>query len=439
MESLAEKSLAELAKLIYDRKIKPSEILEDCIKRIDEREGEVQAFEYLNADAAFETAQSLDDAEWLSWLHGIPIGIKDVMNTHDMPTTMGSPIYKNNRPNRDAAIVSFLRFLGAVVPGKTVSTEFAYFNPGKTRNPHNLKHTPGGSSMGSAASVADNMLPIAIGTQTAGSVIRPAAYCGVCGYKASQAAFSMDGILGLSQTMDSIGFFARDVFDFKFIRSALLANTDEEFNSLELIRNEIYSSYSVDEKPEFRVGVVYTPHWERVSSEQQKAFVEAAKRLDRNGIEVYEIEVDESGGDLTEAHGIVMAFEACRSLLGEWTNHRDLLSDPLKKLIEQGLACTYEEYLTAINCGDIGEGDLYNTFADVDLLMVPSAMGEAPATLDNTGDPLLNRMWTLLRAPSITIPYETGANGLPLALQFIGQRYFDDDLIDQVHQLQRYL
>lgn len=436
---MAEKSLAELAKLIYDRKIKPSEILEDCIKRIDEREGEVQAFEYLNADAAFETAQSLDDAEWLSWLHGIPIGIKDVMNTHDMPTTMGSPIYKNNRPNRDAAIVSFLRFLGAVVPGKTVSTEFAYFNPGKTRNPHNLKHTPGGSSMGSAASVADHMLPIAIGTQTAGSVIRPAAYCGVCGYKASQAAFSMDGILGLSQTMDSIGFFARDVFDFKFIRSALLANTDEEFNSLELIRNEIYGSYNVDEKPEFRVGVVYTPHWERVSSEQQKAFVEAAKRLDRNGIEVYEIEIDESGGDLTEAHRIVMAFEACRSLLGEWTNHRDLLSDPLKKLIEQGLACTYEEYLTAINCGDIGEGDLYNTFADVDLLMVPSAMGEAPATLDNTGDPLLNRMWTLLRAPSITIPYETGANGLPLALQFIGQRYFDDDLIDQVHQLQKYL
>ena len=439
MESLAEKSLAELAKLIYDRKIKPSEILEDCIKRIDEREGEVQAFEYLNADAAFETAQSLDDAEWLSWLHGIPIGVKDVMNTHDMPTTMGSPIYKNNRPNRDAAIVSFLRFLGAVVPGKTVSTEFAYFNPGKTRNPHNMKHTPGGSSMGSAASVADHMLPIAIGTQTAGSVIRPAAYCGVCGYKASQAAFSMDGILGLSQTMDSIGFFARDVFDFKFIRTALLANTDEEFNSLDLIRNDIHGSYNVNEKPEFRVGVVYTPHWERVSSEQQKAFVEAAKRLDRNGIEVYEIEIGEPDGDLTESHEIVMAFEACRSLLGEWTNHSDLLSDPLKNLIEQGLACTYEKYLTAINWGDIGEGALYNTFEHVDLLMAPSAMGEAPASLDNTGDPLLSRMWSLLRAPSITIPYGTGANGLPLALQFIGQRYFDDDLIDQVHQLQRYL
>ena len=436
MESLATKPLVDLAKLIYDREIKPSEILEDCITRIEEREGEVQAFEHLNIDAAFETAKSLDDTEWLSWLHGIPIGVKDVMNTHDMPTTMGSPIYKDNIPNRDAAIVSLLRYSGAVIPGKTVSTEFAYFNPGKTKNPHNLKHTPGGSSMGSAASVADNMLPIAIGTQTAGSVIRPAAYCGVCGYKASQAAFSMDGILGLSQTMDSVGFFARNVLDFKFIQDALFTLADTGFSMFHMIQN--FLDYE-DLKPEIRVGVVFTPHWEQVSREQQTVFTEAVKRLERNGITVRETEVGEQDEDLTDAHESVMAFEASRSLLGEWTLHRDLLSDPLKKLIEQGLACEIDEYVAAIVSGNIGENDLYDTFEHVDILMAPSAMGEAPATLDNTGDPLLSRMWTLLRAPSVTIPYGTGANGLPLALQFIGQRNFDEELIELVYRLQKYL
>ena len=423
MSALNELSLSDACEMINRTEISPREYLSDCLARIHLRESEVLAFTNFDEEMAIERLSKLEAMERKAPLCGIPVGIKDIMNTSDFPTTMGSLIYTDFRPQRDAACVTMCRNSGAVIPGKTETTEFAYYSPGKTRNPHNPMHTPGGSSMGSAAAVADFMLPAALGSQTAGSVIRPAAYCGVVGYKASRGMFSLEGVCGVAQSLDSLGFFVREVNDLKLLRNVFLGTT-----------NPIG-----EQSQTLRIGLVRTPHWSEAEACQRNLLENVCDRLSDNSCEVDEVEIGPSDGALSSAQATVMAYEASRSLAYEYESHRDLLSSQIKDLIESGRSTDFEEYMKARVLSEIWQRNLQRIFESFDVLLTPSAPGEAPPGLHATGDPIFNRMWTLLQVPSITLPAGTGPNGLPLGIQIIGAYNGDDRMISHASKISELL
>ena len=413
-------SLFEASDLIASGAIKPAELLHDCVAQIERYQEQLRAFTTFDRDHLFAQLKAFDSEASRSRLFGIPVGIKDIMETAGLLTTMGSTIYCNYQPERDATIVAMLKTANALVAGKTETTEFAYFSPGKTRNPHHLDHTPGGSSMGSAAAVAKNMLPLALGTQTAGSVIRPAAYCGVAGYKASHGAVSLAGVCGFAQSLDSIGFFVRQVRDLLVVRQALFG-ASMKWQSLPTT---------------LRVGLVKTPHWQLAQPAQRQVVETACNRLAQMGHQISEVQIGPSDGALTEAQMTVMAYEGCRSLSMEYAKFADLLSDPIKQLIENGRTVSLESYQDALNLAALWQQKLVKLFGEVDVLITPSAPGEAPKGLSNTGDPIFSRMWTLLKVPCIHLPFGTGTNGLPLGIQLIGPFNQDDRLISLAHHVE---
>ncbi len=420
MSALNELSLTAVYDRIKTGRASPQELLADCFERIRLREPEVRAFSCLAEENALQQVAEMSAGDGSKPLSGIPVGIKDIMNTAQLPTTMGSPIYADYRPQRDAACVSMCKAAGAVVPGKTVTTEFAYFLPGKTRNPHNTQHTPGGSSMGSAAAVADCMLPFALGTQTAGSVIRPAAYCGVVGYKASHGLFSLEGVTGLAQSLDSLGFFVRDARDLDQLCDVFLGRW----------RSGVEGSTAL------RIGMVRTPHWNQLENYQKKAIEAVCGQLSDLGCELGEVEIGPADGALSEAQATVMAYEASRSLEYEYREQQDQLSPQIIDLIETGRDTTFERYMAARRLSGLWQRKLEDVFENVDLLLAPSASGEAPKGLNATGDPVFSRMWTLLKVPTITLPAGKGPSGLPLGIQLIGARGRDRRLISHARIIQ---
>ena len=421
MSTLNELSATEIAAKIASGQTTAVEVVEACIQRIDEREKEVGAFEHLDRELAITQARSLDRQKVKGPLHGVPLGIKDIIDTLDMPTGWGSPIYAGRRPHWDASCVSISRGAGAVILGKTVTTEFAFFHPGKTANPHNLTHTPGGSSQGSAAAVADRMLPLAFGSQTAGSVTRPAAYCGVIGYKATTTTFDLQGVCGLAATLDTLGFFTRDLRDIALMRSVLVA---DEANP------------PSREETGLRVGFVRTPHWQEVEPCTRELLEKTASNLSDQGANLSEPNFSTSFSELADAHKTVMAFEAARARSHEFNNHRNQMSDVFVGLVETGLAIRFSEYAAAQQLGHRCRQELERVFEDYDVLLAPSAPGEAPRGLSATGDPLFNRMWTLLYVPSVTLPAGSGPNGLPLGVQIIGRHREDTPLIADAEWIQ---
>ncbi len=412
MTKLNEYSLSELAVMIRKEDIRPSELVTACVERIEQRESGVGAFETLDLDQAIDQARHLDKQENRGALHGIPVGVKDIMNTAGMRTTMGSPIYEKYIPDSDATCVYNCRHAGAVIPGKTVTTEFACFKPGKTRNPHNIDHTPGGSSMGSAAAVADYMVPFALGSQTAGSVIRPAAYCGVVGYKSSRGAFYLDGVKGLSQNLDSLGFFVRSVRDLESINSAIMP---------------INYRYPTDNEV-IRVGLVRTPFWNQTCGHTRQLIEDVAVKLANNGHHVEEAEVESDSFELTDAQMVIMAFEMQFSLMREYREHADLLSPQLKKLIETGQRTKHQVYNKALELVWKHQMQTALKFNQFDVFLTPSAPSEAPKGME-TGDPIFNRCWTALGLPCITNPVGFGAQGLPIGIQLVGGYNRDTRLI----------
>ncbi len=419
MTALNELSLRTVSDLINRAEISPNELLADCFARIHLRHREVLAFTYFDEDLSIYQLSQLKESRPAKPLNGIPVGIKDIMDTSDFPTTKGSSIYTDYYPQRDAACVTMCRNAGGVIPGKTETTEFAYFSPGRTRNPHNLSHTPGGSSMGSAAAVADFMLPLALGSQTAASVIRPAAYCGVVGYKASRGMFSLEGVCGLAQSLDSLGFFVRETDDLLLLRNAFFGVTDHDEES----------------SSNLRVGLVKTAHWNEAEPCQREIVESVADRLSRSDCEVEEIQIGPSDGALTIAQATVMAYEASRSLDYEYTMFEELLSLEIKDLIETGQRTSFDDYRNARGLAEVWHRKLGTVFEDFDILLTPSAPGEAPFGLDATGDPIFSRMWTLLQVPSINIPAGIGPNNLPLGIQLIGAYNKDDLLISHAQKV----
>jgi amidase len=388
-------------------------LVQACLDRIAAREGEVQAWTHLDPAQAISEARQRDREAPRGSLHGVPIGVKDVLDTADMPTTYGSRAYEGHRPASDAAAVALARAAGAVVLGKTVSTEFAVWSPGKTRNPHNIAHTPGGSSSGSAAAVADFMVPLAFGTQTAGSIIRPASFCGVVGYKPSFGLVAISGTKVLAPSLDTLGGFARSVADIAWFLGALAERP-------ELVPSDLPAAP--------RIGLYRPAPWTQAAPETVAALDHAAHRLARAGAIVGDRGAYPLFDRLVPMHNTIMVYEAARNLAWERLQRADAVAPRTRDLFTEGAAVTWAAYEAAAAYAAEARMSAPDFFGDFDAVLVPAAPGEAP-TAETTGDSVFNRGWTLLRWPCITVPAMRGTSGLPVGVQLVARPGRDVDLL----------
>jgi amidase len=399
-------SATELAAAIAAGKVQSEALVAACLERIRARDPEVQAWAHLDTTLALKQARERDRQQPRSRLHGLPIGVKDVIDTADMPTEYGSPIYKGHRPASDAACVAQVKELGGVILGKTVSTEFATRHPGKTRNPRNLQHTPGGSSSGSAAAVADLMVPIAFGTQTSSSIIRPAAYCGAVGYKPSFNLINRAGLKFLSESLDTIGVIARTVPDAALLAEELSGCPPAPFDEVKGL------------KP--RIAFCRTPYWSRADRATQTALESAFPVLAHAGARIETVALDGEFETLAEVQLRMSSYEFYRALTHERTRYPKLISTSLMSRILEGGGVTRAQYVEAHAIAARCRARLTDIYRDYDVLLSPSATGEAPRDLSTTGDPVFGLTWTLMHGPAITLPVFTGPNGLPIGAQVTG-------------------
>ena len=408
-------SLKQALHLIETGQNTAEELLMACLEQIEAREPEVGAWQYrLDSHACLAEYRARRSFYENSLLKGLPIGIKDIIDTADMPTEMGSPIHQGRQPVDDAACVALLRQAGGLIIGKTVTTEFAYFKPGKTANPRDLSRTPGGSSSGSAAAVADGMVPVSLGSQTAASVIRPAAYCGTVGYVGTRGEFSLRGIQPLGQSLDSLGLFSRQVEDIELLRSVLLRQPDPLAVTEPLAPRKVLFCRG-DAAGE-------------IDPEMVDALEQTAAILRDQGVTV--IEPDNSAwlGELVTHHGVIMAYEVARNLALE-SGHPDLLSPPLQELIENGLATSRTDYLASLQAVEQIRKELTQRYPDLDAILAPAAPGVAPRGHEGTGAPHMSRPWQAMGLPVVTLPGLTDSQGLPLGIQLVGGAHRDDELL----------
>jgi Asp-tRNA(Asn)/Glu-tRNA(Gln) amidotransferase A subunit family amidase len=390
-------------------------VVRDCLARIEQREADIHAWASVDPELALRRARELDRGSARGPLHGVPIGVKDIIDTADLPTEMGSPIYRDHRPATDAACVALARAAGAVILGKTVTCEFAGMTPGATANPHDVAHTPGGSSSGSGAAVADWMVPAAFGTQTGGSVLRPASYCGVFGFKPTFGAFNRRGVYPAAESLDTIGLMARSLDDLDLLRAVLELRPPS-------------APISLDGPP--RVGLCRTPLWQTAQPETVTAVDDAAARLGRAGALVREVVLPEAFAGLRNAaRETINNYERAAAMAHEWTTHRDLISERLRKRIEIGRTMAHSDYLAALRLGEDCRARLPEVFAGLDVLLAPCVNGEAPRGLGDTGDPGFQAIWTILYTPALTLPTHRGPNGLPVGIQLVAQPHDDACLL----------
>ncbi len=385
-----------------------------CLARIEAREGVLGAWAYLDAEAALARARQLDEGPARGPLHGVPVGIKDVFDTADMPTEMGSPIYAGHRPAADASVVAILRAAGAVIFGKTVTAEFAGMFPGKTTNPFDAARTPGGSSSGSAAAVADGMVPVALGTQTGGSILRPASFCGIIGFKPSFGAISRVGLKIAAESLDTVGILARTVDD-----AALLTDV--------LTGQALAAGGEVPDAP--AIGLCRTFLWETAEPETIEAVEGAAARLKEAGAKLAEVDMPEAFAGLAGARDTINAYERARATAFEWHNHRHDISDKLAATIAKGFETPYDAYIGAIALAEDLRQALDHLFGPNDVLLAPCVPGVAPVGLGSTGDPALQGLWTILHVPTVTLPTHRSGDGLPVGIQLVGRPRDDHRLL----------
>ncbi|MGE4111661.1 MAG: amidase [Burkholderiales bacterium] len=423
-------SAYDAARAIQDGAISAEQLMESCLARVREVDDNVQAWAYLDPEHALERARARDEARKQGMpvgpLHGVPVGIKDIIDTGDMPTEDGTVLHAGRTPVADAALVAALRAAGAVIMGKTVTTELATYSPGKTRNPHNPGHTPGGSSSGSAAAVAAGMVPLSVGSQTNGSVIRPAAYCGVYGYKPSYGLIPRSGVLKQSRALDQIGVFGRTVEDVALIAGQITgfdpADPDTRPRSrLPLLEVAL-------QEPPLPPGIAFirTPAWEQADGETREAFGELVEHL---GDRVEEVELPDSAARAWEWHRTVMEAEMAANYDAEWEHGRDRLSESLRRQLERGRSVSALDYQKALARMAMVREALAEIFSSYDAILTPAATGTAPAGLESTGDPVFCTLWTFCGMPAINLPLMAGANGLPIGVQLVGPRMGDAQLL----------
>jgi Asp-tRNA(Asn)/Glu-tRNA(Gln) amidotransferase A subunit family amidase len=395
-------------------------LMEACLARAAAREPSVHAFAHLDPAQALATARAADAAGCPGRLGGLPVAVKDVIDTADMPTQMNSPIWTGWRPRSDAACVAWTRAEGGVVMGKTVTTEFASRTPGPTANPRGplggtSARTPGGSSSGSAASVADFMAPLAFGTQTAGSIIRPAAYCGIVGYKPSYGTISRIGMKIMADSLDTMGVMARSVADCALFAGALsgrdLGDPDR----------------APGRAP--RVGICRGPTWAAAQPETAVLLDQVAVALSRAGAQVVPRELPAAFNALVEAHPLVMNIESARAIGWELTNHREQVSAALREKLEPALAEPIARYDWAKSVFATCQAAFPAALGELDVLVTPAGPGEAPEGLGWTGDPAFNFVWTSLHVPCVTVPAGVGPAGMPLGIQVVGPRGADEAVL----------
>lgn len=411
-------SATRIRKELAGRSTSARAVLEQSLDVVAAREPTVHAWKVLGDASARRWADALDgdlDRRDIGLLAGIPVAVKDLMDTADMPTGYGSAIYAGHQPTRDAACVTRLREAGATILGKTVTTEFAYFAPGETTNPWDASRTPGGSSSGSAAAVASGMVPLALGSQTAGSLIRPASYCGVFALKPTHGVFELRGVKGLSPSLDTLGWLARTADDLELMRCALLGDAYAPLDRLPART--------------CRIGFLRTHEWPQAQPDGQAAFDEAVQRLQTSGMQLIGKRLPDEQATLADDQKQVMAYEAVRELAFELEHHAAALSRPLRELLEKGQAVTEAEYRAAQSRAATGRRVARELMADVDALLVPAAPGEAPRGLDATGDPVFSRVWTLLGLPCVNVPGLRGPHGMPIGVQLVGRKHQERALL----------
>jgi len=427
----AQLSASEAARRMQAGLLTAEELVRSCLGRIRQTEPVVQAWQFLDEEHALAQARAADErrrsGQPVGALNGIPVGIKDIIDTGDMPTQNGTVLHKGRTPRSDAAVVRQLRAAGAVILGKTVTTECAYFSPGKTRNPHNPEHTPGGSSSGSAAAVAASMVPLALGSQTAGSTIRPGSFCGVYAFKPSHGLIPRTGVLQLSRTLDHVGLFARSVEDIALLAEELAGYDDADADTQPRARIP-FSRLSAEEPPiPPRIAFVKTAHWDRADADLKEGYAELVEAL---GEHVEEMELFPSARQAWDWQRLVMETEMAANLEPLWLAGKDKLSERLRGLIDRGRdtkAVDYQRVLQQLPAVRETFDELF--MERYDAILTPSALGGAPKGLSATGDPVFCVPWTLFGLPAINVPLLQGANGMPIGVQLVGRRNFDARLL----------
>ncbi|MFZ2739454.1 MAG: amidase [Burkholderiaceae bacterium] len=435
-EGLDRLSASQAAQAIASGFITSEQLVQACLDQIREKEPQVQAWQFLDEKHALDQARARDqeraEGRSLGALHGIPIGVKDIIDTDDMPTEDGTSLHAGRTPANDATVVALLRAAGAVIMGKTVTTECANMTPGKTRNPHNLERTPGGSSSGSAAAVAANMVPLAIGTQTSGSIIRPASYCGVYGFKPSHGLISRQGILKLSRSLDTVGFFSRSLEDLALIADQLVGYDERDLDTRP--RAPMRFAELVKSEPPLppTLAFVKTAVWGRAEESTHQAFAELVEEL---GGRCQTIELPSSLQLAWEQQRIISESEMAFNLDLEWQKGQHALSAGLRQRLESGRATSALSYQHALATVPKLLKEFDEVFASFDALITPASTGTAPG-LDSTGDPVFCSLWSLLGMPAVNLPLMTGADQMPLGVQLVGSRLQDARLLRTANWLQ---
>jgi Asp-tRNA(Asn)/Glu-tRNA(Gln) amidotransferase A subunit family amidase len=428
-DNLTDLSAVEVARRIANGDLTSEAMVKACFARIDELEPSIRAWAFIDRELALERAREADDlvrgSKGVGPLHGVPVGLKDIIDTAGMPTEHGSAAFKGRRPEADATCVAALRRAGAIVLGKTVTTELANLTPSHTRNPANLDHTPGGSSSGSAAAVAAGMVPLAVGTQTGGSVIRPAAFCGTYGFKPTFGLIPRSGVLTQSPNLDTVGVFGRCVEDLAILADAMQAYDAHDFASLRGSRGGLLATVNDGWTLPPLLALVKTHAWNDADPATREAFGELVEAL---GTQVQEIVIDASTERGVAAAGIVQGVELAHHYGPILDRTPELVSKGLADRIEAGRRLNAVDYVAALQARETYYNTVDELFTDYGTILTPAALGPAPKDHNTTGNPVFCAFWTYLGVPSVTLPL-LEADGMPLGVQLVGRRGDDGRLL----------
>ncbi len=421
-------SAVEMVQSLKKGEITSEELVKSYIEQIKKKEKEVEAWEFFDQELALAQAKKLDALHQSGKhgdLHGIPVGIKDIFDTADMPTTDGTEIHKKNPSWNDCTVVSKLKQAGAVIMGKTVTAELAYYSPGKTKNPHDTTRTPGGSSSGSAAAVASHMVPLAVGSQTNGSVIRPASYCGVVGYKPTKGLISRHLVLQVSRPLDQIGVFANSIEDAALISEQLIGHDKQDPDTSLNPRPKLLAASRQKPPMEPLLAYIKLPFMDKLEDDVMEGFNEVKDELKGK---VDEIELPEGFAGIPDWHKIIMESDMARSFSEEYEKSKNKLSDQIVEAIERGMKYTSVEYNNALSKIDVANTYFNQFFHDYDAILTPSACDEAPKGLKSTGNPIFCTVWTYCGMPCISLPLLKGKSGLPVGVQLVSSLFDDERL-----------
>ncbi len=415
--------LAEAAAAVREGKVSSEDLVKACLSRIEAYDPEVEAWAHLNPDVALEQARAIDKRRYsgqaIGPLGGVPIGIKDIFDTVDYPTEFGSPIHAGRQTMGDAACVARLREAGAVIMGKTVTTEFAVYTPGKTKNPHDPNRTPGGSSSGSAASVAAYMVPGAIGTQTTGSTIRPASFCGVVGYKPSFGLISRAGVLRQAPTLDQIGVFTRSVADAALLAEVMIGVDPADPYIRPAGRPALFDAANAEPPVTPKLAFIKSPAWKDAEDSTKEAFAELCDFL---GGRCEDVEIASVYDEIYHWHTSILEADLAKNYAADFARAPELFSAKLTEMMTIGRGILATDYNTGIDRQREFEQGFNSLFEEFDAILTPATTGEAPVGLDTTGSPVFCTMWTFTGQPAISLPLMQGPSGMPLGVQLVGQK-----------------